>query len=351
MFNSAQRQEIIMIVATILKTKNLNSGYARYCCDLFSTDVVTDDSDSIAFQGNGTEATPLIGNLILSPDPTNTLQLSPSGLYAPGDGGSFYNDALAIAAIAAVMNGTELQYSGGQFEVNQIPFSKLTGVPGFLTSETDPVFGASPAASITNPDIAAWDTALSDILGLQADIDDLEAADIALAEDIADIDIVTAAFTGTTTKTLTLTKGDGSTVTADFTDTGVNDTLYATDGSISGPRVVNLQTFSIHWQNSGLFRITEGDLTTGATYDFNDGVDFLNYDAALSANIKQNSVTGIMLSVVDVPTVTLLSALEVTATGVKLTGVAEYTDNADAISNGLTEGYLYRTGDALKIVH
>jgi len=29
----------------------------------------------------------------------------------------------------------------------------------------------------------------------------------------------------------------------------------------------------------------------------------------------------------------------------------EYTDNADAKSNGLDDGQLYRTGDSLKIVH
>ena len=32
-------------------------------------------------------------------------------------------------------------------------------------------------------------------------------------------------------------------------------------------------------------------------------------------------------------------------------GVLEYTDNANAISNGLTSGDFYRTGDNLKIVH
>lgn len=29
----------------------------------------------------------------------------------------------------------------------------------------------------------------------------------------------------------------------------------------------------------------------------------------------------------------------------------EYADNADAISNGLTAGQFYRTGDTLKVVH
>lgn len=33
------------------------------------------------------------------------------------------------------------------------------------------------------------------------------------------------------------------------------------------------------------------------------------------------------------------------------TGIQEFTDNADAISEGLTTGKVYRTGDVLKIVH
>lgn len=33
------------------------------------------------------------------------------------------------------------------------------------------------------------------------------------------------------------------------------------------------------------------------------------------------------------------------------TGILEYADNASAITAGLTEGSVYRTGDVLKIVH
>jgi len=34
-----------------------------------------------------------------------------------------------------------------------------------------------------------------------------------------------------------------------------------------------------------------------------------------------------------------------------LSNVLEYTDNSDAIANGLVDGDVYRTGDDLKIVH
>jgi len=42
---------------------------------------------------------------------------------------------------------------------------------------------------------------------------------------------------------------------------------------------------------------------------------------------------------------------ETTSTGIKVTGVSEYADNAAAIAGGLTTGDVYRTGDLLKIVH
>jgi len=43
--------------------------------------------------------------------------------------------------------------------------------------------------------------------------------------------------------------------------------------------------------------------------------------------------------------------IETTSTGIKVTGVLEYGDNAAAIAGGLTTGDVYRTGDLLKIVH
>jgi len=39
------------------------------------------------------------------------------------------------------------------------------------------------------------------------------------------------------------------------------------------------------------------------------------------------------------------------ATGIRISGVSEYADNAAAIAGGLTTGDVYRTGDLLKIVH
>lgn len=49
--------------------------------------------------------------------------------------------------------------------------------------------------------------------------------------------------------------------------------------------------------------------------------------------------------------ITIATSATPTFTGVTISGIAEYADNAAAISGGLTAGRLYRTGDILKIVH
>lgn len=63
----------------------------------------------------------------------------------------------------------------------------------YVASETDPVFTASDAFSITSTDKSNWTAGYNDKIN-------------------------SAAFTGTSTKTLTLTQQDGGTVTANFSD-------------------------------------------------------------------------------------------------------------------------------------
>lgn len=64
---------------------------------------------------------------------------------------------------------------------------------GYLTSETDPIFSASPSAGILAGDISNWNQTYDNY-------------------------ITGIAVTGTTTKTITLTQRDGGTIAANFTD-------------------------------------------------------------------------------------------------------------------------------------
>lgn len=138
----------------------------------------------------------------------------------------------------------------------------------------------------------------------------------------------------------------------DGTDGTDGTSFYTTDGTVSGGnRTVNLNGLQLIFTNSGLFRIVEGNVTEGSTYDFNDGVDFLNYNATYSMNIRQNSTNGIRLSITDLSGPTIIQALDITPNGIAFTGVPEFADNAAALGGGLTAGMVYRTGDAMKIVH
>jgi len=71
--------------------------------------------------------------------------------------------------------------------------------------------------------------------------------------------------------------------------------------------------------------------------------------------VYNSSITEVMITAVENGAVNLyydnVKKLETTTTGIKITGVSEYADNAAAIAGGLTTGDVYRTGDLLKIVH
>jgi hypothetical protein len=120
-------------------------------------------------------------------------------------------------------------------------------------------------------------------------------------------------------------------------------TLYTGNGTLSGNRTITCGGFGVTWTNVGLFRLTNGTAASGGTYDFQTTLNFTSYNSANSSNIISDPVTGVGLQYVDVPGVTTLSALNLDAKGIKLTGVPEFADNAAAITGGLTAGYIYKT--------
>lgn len=132
---------------------------------------------------------------------------------------------------------------------------------------------------------------------------------------------------------------------------GGTDGFYTTSGSLTSPRVVDGAGFSLTYEDLTLFRIQNGDTTIGGTYDFTTGVDLLAYNATNSSNLTLDPLSGMKFQYTTLAGPVVNSSLEVTPTGVRLTGIQEFADNAAAITGGLTSGYLYRTGDVLKIVH
>jgi hypothetical protein len=290
--------------------------------------VVSEVQDACCFENDGNSP------LVVSPDQGNSFEIRGNGLYVPeateplfSSSVAFGIDNLDIIAWNAAFDErvVSAEFTGTTTKVLTLTLGDGSIIEADFEDQGDSDFAASPAFGITNGNITNWNQAFNG-------------------------SVVSAEFTGTTTKTLVLTLEDTSTIEAQFTDLGNITNLYNTDGVLTGPRTIDMAGFSLTFNNNGLFRIVEGDVTTGSVYDFNNGVDFLNYDATYSANIKQNSITGIQLSVVDVVTTNLLASLEVTPLGVMLKEIKEYADNAAAVADGLPVDYLYRTAGNLKIV-
>lgn len=116
-----------------------------------------------------------------------------------------------------------------------------------------------------------------------------------------------------------------------FTAGGVRNPLstagtsfYTADGTITSARTIDVDAFPLIWSDVGLFRITEGTVTVGGTYDFNDGVDFLVYDSSNSSNLIMNSVTGLTFEYVNLSGPSVISSLSVDGTGLTFTGTSKF---------------------------
>jgi len=83
-----------------------------------------------------------------------------------------------------------------------------------------------------------------------------------------------------------------------------DSTFYTANGTITYARRINANGYPITFDSIGLFRIRDTSVSStgalyGHIYDFNDGVDFLDYDSLLTVGYTQNSLTGIHLYVKD----------------------------------------------------
>lgn len=108
-------------------------------------------------------------------------------------------------------------------------------------------------------------------------------------------------------------------------------TIYNTDGTVIGPRTVNVNHFNLIFDSVGLFRVREGDATVGGTYDFNNGVDHLVYDASNSSNLIMNAANGLTFQYTDAVADTVISSFTV-SDSIKITGEVYVKDLDDGTS-------------------
>lgn len=141
--------------------------------------------------------TPIAGDRILVIGQTNATQ---NGVYdAASSGWTRSSDSDTDAELRGyqylITAGTYINARYGNTNQSAITIGTTNiTYQQISNAETDPIFTASPSFGITGTNIANWNTAY-------------------------DRSLITLSVGGTTTKTITLTKQNGSTLTASFTDT------------------------------------------------------------------------------------------------------------------------------------
>jgi hypothetical protein len=236
--------------------------------------------------------TPIAGDRILVIGQTNATQ---NGIYDAASGGWTRS---TDSDTDAELRGYQYLITAGTFINVRYGNTNLTAITIGTTNityqqisnaETDPIFTASPSFGITNTNISNWNTAY-------------------------DRSAITLAVGGTTTKTITLTKQNGTTLTASFTDTVTSVFGRTGDVTLSSSDVTTALGFtpynstnpSGYTNNTGTVTsvsgtgtvsgltltgtvTTSGNLTLGGTLTLTSGnvttaLGFTPYDALNPAN-------------------------------------------------------------------
>lgn len=195
------------------------------------------NSDCVLYSGANI---PLFG---LIQGDTVTLAFNKIAYYLNSLIPNIYTDCMAQDAIGSILS-TEFNYTScSEISINEIHWSKIIGAPPFITdyTETDPTV-PSWVKAITTTNISHWNQAyswgnhaLAGYLTSFTETDPIFTAHIAATISVNDINhwnlaynkrVVSAAVTGTTSKRVQLTLGDGSILQSNFF-TDVNNYVTA----------------------------------------------------------------------------------------------------------------------------
>lgn len=144
-------------------------------------------------------------------------------------------------------------------------------------------------------------------------------------------------------------------------DAGGGATIYSADGTLAGNRIVDTGGFNLSFINVTDFSFINGSEELLICSGTSHAIGFFPDDGTAHSEIIANANS---LGAVNFVCFSDGGTKQVSIIGNGLTGVIEYdaennaflsvqefADNAAASGGGLTEGMIYRTADALKIVH
>ncbi len=210
--------------------------------------------------------TPIAGDRILVIGQTNATE---NGVYiASASGWSRATDSDSDAELRGyqylVTAGSNANFRYGNTNQSTITVGSTNITYQTISAgETDPIFTASPSFGITGTNITSWTTAYNR-------------------------SPVSLGFSGTSTKTLTLTKQDGSTLTASFglttSDTVEGSNLYYTDARARG--AISLTTTGT--SGAATYNSTTGVLNIP---QYQGGVTSITAGAGISVNVSTGAVT------------------------------------------------------------
>lgn len=145
----------------------------------------------------------------------------------------------------------------------------------------------------------------------------------------------------------------------------INSNTSRLNGSVS---ISSMNLQSTYWSTTGIAFSVSDNIIKDISSLTSSTPGELSYNSFLRSTFQANNVTYTDISnfyIAGSPIITGTSgsgylnsnSLKVSTGktlfggGIKVSSIIEYTDNSDAISNGLTAGDIYRSSDILKIVH
>jgi len=219
--------------------------------------------------------------------------------FVKGDGTLDSSTYLTTGTAASTYVALGGSYSNPSW-ITALAWSKITGAPTFLTTETDPIFTAHPAYGITGTKISNWDDAYTWVANFPTQSGNSGKFLTTNGSALSWADVVSGVSSfNTRTGAVTLTSGD---VTVALGYTPVSTNIYTDNGTLTGDRTVNYGGYFLNLNGNTKYIGTGGFTGTTAksytSFITNDVFNNTTTDSGIGVTIRTDntSVSGSPIS-------------------------------------------------------
>jgi hypothetical protein len=165
--------------------------------------------------------------------------------FVKGDGTLDSSTYLTTGTAASTYVALGGSYSNPSW-ITALAWSKITGAPAFLTTETDPIFTAHPAFGITGTKISNWDSAYGFTSAFPSQSGNSGKFLTTNGSALSWADVVSGVSSfNTRTGAVTLTSGD---VTGALGYTPISTNIYTDNGTLTGDRTITMGAFTLSFE-------------------------------------------------------------------------------------------------------